>query len=81
MSEPTKEEVLAMCESIRKCDDSIGHASDHEGDENGPTWHMWRLGQKRFARHVAAMVEWHRRAAYRWEKAGKLNNRRKKPNA
>lgn len=73
---PTPAEVLAMCESIRECDDMLGQASDHEGDEAGPTFHMWGLGQQRFADHADALIEWHRRAIYRLTKAKRLNARR-----
>ena len=35
-------ELLALCERKRAVDDELGRCSDHEGDEHGPTYSMFK---------------------------------------
>lgn len=78
MSTPTHKEVMAACASVNAADDRLGSRSDHEGDENGPTYHAWQQGRAYFARYVESTIKMHERAIDALLAASRLNQRRPK---
>lgn len=73
---PGKGEVLKACAKVQEIDDALGKRSDHEGDENGPTWYLWNLGPEKFEAVAREQVNNHNRARYTWEKLRSMNRRR-----
>lgn len=68
--------ALAHCEFVRYCDDRLGRYSDHEGDENGPTFHLWQKGDIDFEMHCLRAIEDHKKAITVWRKFLRLNAKR-----
>lgn len=77
MSEPTKRDVLKACHAVSVIDDKLGGSSDHEGDENGPTWYRWTLGKAQAELLYAQSVRLHKEAIVSLTHLRKLNSRRK----
>jgi hypothetical protein len=71
-----EQKALAMCDSIRECDDRIGRYSDHEGNKDGPTYYFWAQGKTKFEEHALRAIHDHQLALKAWRKALKLNDKR-----
>jgi len=76
MSQPTKQQVLGICNSIRDVDDQLGRFSDYEGGQNGPTWAVWNVSKEIFAARCEQSITLHQQAITRWKRAAALNARR-----
>jgi len=77
--EHERRDGLVIAEAIRKIDDKLGQFSDHEGNEDGPTYHLWQLGKRRFAARCDEAIELHQRAIRLWKDARLINAKRSKP--
>lgn len=69
--------ALELCKEMREVDDSHGMYSDHEGDESGPTWHLWSQGYADFRTYCARAIADHEQALFLWRQFVKLNQQRK----
>lgn len=54
--------------AVQVCDDRIGRYSDHEGDENGPTFYHWKKGMEGFMDHCDRAIADHYEAVMVWRK-------------
>lgn len=68
--------LLELCAEIQACDDRIGRYSDHEGTEEGPTYHLYQLGFATFKSHCIRAIEDHEAAIIVFKKLLKLNRTR-----
>jgi hypothetical protein len=68
--------VLKECAKIQEIDDALGKRSDHEGDENGPTWYLWNQDPRDFELIAQEQINNHHRAVYHWTKLRSMNRRR-----
>lgn len=73
---PTEKELLKLCEEVRRCDDTLGKTSDHEGQQDGPTYRLWGAGRESFRNHAEAIISWHQHAITVWKRLLRLNDRR-----
>ena len=55
----------------------LGRYSDHEGDENGSTWHFWQQGISHFDMYAARAIVDHKAAINVWEQLRELNKARR----
>lgn len=62
---------------VQANDDLIGHYSDHEGTEGGPTFYLWALGYEKFKSHCIRAIKDHRTAIATFKKLQKVNETRK----
>ncbi len=69
--------ALEMCAEMREVDDSHGMYSDHEGDKEGPTWHLWQQGYANFKMYCQRAIADHEQALFLWRNFVKLNEKRK----
>lgn len=52
----------ALLTAVQVCDDRIGRYSDHEGNEEGPTFYHWKQGREAFQRHCDRAIGDHQEA-------------------
>lgn len=71
-----KRAILELCDDIRQANDRLGMFSDHEGDENGSTYHFWQQGPGEFEVSCQIAIEGHQRAIKAWRKIRTANLRR-----
>ena len=68
-----REALMRLCREVNRIDDAIGQRSDHEGDENGPTYQVFvDCEAKRYEDIAAAMIEHHQRGMALWRRLAKL---------
>ncbi len=67
-------QLMRLCEALRVCNDQLGKYSDHEGDENGSTWHFWQMGKSRFDMYAARAIADHKAAIGVWKELRALND-------
>lgn len=72
--EPT---LLDLCRQIQMVDDRLGQYSDYEGDENGPTHHLFANGYKSFSSACDRAIKDHSDAIVAWKRLKKFNEARK----
>ncbi len=61
MTPRQKKKVTAICTEKARTDDALGRFSDHEGEDIGPTWHLFsKLNYHRYADHVEYEIGLHK---------------------
>lgn len=68
-----KHKALLLCKEVSACDENLSLYVDHQGDECGPTFHLWDLGVEDFNRQCKAAIKQHAIAIACWKKMQKLN--------
>src|SRR5689334_2687164 len=71
-----QQKSLQLCKEMSTCDDRLGHYSDYEGTEDGPTFHLWSQGVEAFDLQCKAAIKQHAVAIALWKKFAKLNRMR-----
>ena len=66
-------ELLKLCKEVNRVDDSIGQRSDHEGDEDGPTYQVFMSNPDHYSEICDAMMAYHRKGERAWRKLQKLH--------
>lgn len=68
-----REKLMLLCREVNRVDDRIGQRSDHEGDENGPTYQVFtEATPDRYDDIADAMIELHRDGIRAWRKLQRL---------
>lgn len=61
MDRAAQRKLVQFCEESRAIDDSLGRYSDHEGDENGPTYSLFLQPVDAYLDHAEHVIELCRR--------------------
>jgi hypothetical protein len=54
--------VKSLFREVQANDDRLGRYSDHEGDNDGPTYQIWQAGYKTFKAHCQRAIHDHETA-------------------
>ncbi len=68
-----REALMRLCREVNRVDDGIGARSDHEGQEDGPTYQVFtEVESERYEDISEAMIEFHRDGMRVWRELRKL---------
>lgn len=66
--------VLKLCAQKRDNDDALGQCSDHEGDDEGPTFYIWQnVVGKEYEEHLLNQIALHQKNIKLLRKLIRLN--------
>ncbi len=67
---------MKLFDEVSTCDDRLGAYADYEGNEDGPTYHLWMNGHAGFANCCDRAIDDHTAAIKVWRKLRKENEKR-----
>jgi hypothetical protein len=67
--------IKRFAAQVRKLDDQLGQFSDYEGDADGPTFYVFKMGKERWERRCEQAAELHEQAARLWRRALKTSQK------
>jgi hypothetical protein len=74
---PIQKMAVRYFREVQANDDRLGQYSDHEGNEDGPSFFLWTQGYTTFKKHCERSIRDHEKAIETMKKLQKLNEARK----